>query len=147
MAYKKIVCGVTASTHSHKAAIEAARLAKENKADLIYVYAVDLDFLKGGRMGNLSQDVIAQSIEKIGKQIVDTAEQIAASEGVKPEKIVRRGTVLDVLGQVMSEQKADLLILGHEERTFFEKHRFKGNVEDHVQELKARTGAEVKIIQ
>jgi nucleotide-binding universal stress UspA family protein len=108
---------------------------------------VDLDFLKGGRMGNLSQDVIAQSIEKIGKQIVDTAEQIAASEGVKPEKIVRRGTVLDVLGQVMSEQKADLLILGHEERTFFEKLRFKGNVEDHVQELKARTGAEVKIIQ
>ena len=147
MAYKKIVCGVTASAHAQKAALEAARLARQDGAELVYVYAVDLDFLKGGRMGNLSQDVIAQSIEKIGKQIVDTAEHIAASEGVKPEKIVRRGTVLDVLGQVMSEHKADLLVLGHEERTFFEKHLFKGDVEDHVQELKARTGAEVRVIQ
>jgi nucleotide-binding universal stress UspA family protein len=98
-------------------------------------------------MGSLSQDVIAQSIEKLGKKILDLAEQIAASEGVKPEKIVRRGTVLEVLGQVMNEQKADLLVLGHEERTFFEKHLFKGDVEDHIRELKARTGAEVTVIR
>ncbi len=135
MAYKKIVCGVTASAAAARAALEAAMLAKQHGAQLFYVYAVDLDFLKTGRMGHLSQDVIAQSIEKIGKQIVDTAEQIAASEGVKPEKIVRRGAVMDVL------------VLGHEERTFVEKHLFKGDVEDHAQELKARTGAEVKIIR
>jgi nucleotide-binding universal stress UspA family protein len=147
MAYKKIVCGVTASAHSQKAALEAARLAKQHGAELVYVYAVDLSFLKGGKLGSLSQDVIAQSIEKLGRQIVDLAEQIAAPEGVKTEKIVRRGTVLEVLGQVMSEQKADLLVLGHEERTFFEKHLFEGSVEDHIQELKARTGAEVTVIR
>jgi nucleotide-binding universal stress UspA family protein len=147
MTYKKIVCGVTASAHSQKAALEAARLAKQNGAQLFYVYAVDLAFLKGGRMGSLSQDVVAQEIEKLGKQIMALAEQIAASEGVKPEKIIRRGTVLEVLGQVMNEQKADLLVLGHEERTFFEKHLFKGDVEDHIRELKARTGAEVTIIR
>jgi nucleotide-binding universal stress UspA family protein len=147
MAYKKIVCGVTASAHSQKAALEAARLAKQHGAGLVYVYAVDLAFLKGGKMGSLSQDVIAQSIEKLGRQIVDLAEQIAASEGVKTEKIVRRGAALDVLGQVMNEQKADLLVLGHEERTFFEKHLFEGSVEEHVQELKARTGAEVTVIR
>ena len=147
MTYKKIVCGVTASAHSQKAALEAAKLAKQCGAELIYVYAVDLAFLKGGKLGSLSQDVIAQSIEKLGRQIVDLAEQIAASEGVKTEKMVRRGTVLEVLGQVMSEQKADLLVLGHEERTFFEKHLFEGSVEDHIQELKARTGAEVTVIR
>jgi nucleotide-binding universal stress UspA family protein len=147
MAYKKIVCGVTASAHSQKAALEAAKLAKQHGAQLIYVYVVDLAFLKGGKLGSLSQDVIAQSIEKLGRQIVDLAEQIAASEGVTPKKIVRRGTVLEVLGQVMNEQKADLLVLGHEERTFFEKHLFEGSVEDHIQELKARTGAEVTVIR
>jgi hypothetical protein len=47
----------------------------------------------------------------------------------------------------MNEQKADLLVLGHEERTFFEKHLFEGSVEDHIQELKARTGAEVTVIR
>jgi nucleotide-binding universal stress UspA family protein len=147
MAYKKIVCGVTASAQSQKAALEAAKLAKQHGAQLIYVYVVDLAFLKGGKLGSLSQDVIAQSIEKLGRQIVDLAEQIAASEGVTPKKIVRRGTVLEVLGQVMNEQKADLLVLGHEERTFFEKHLFEGSVEDHIQELKARTGAEVTVIR
>ena len=147
MTYKKIVCGVTASAHSQKAALEAAKLSKQHGAQLIYVYVVDLAFLKGGKLGSLSQDVIAQSIEKLGRQIVDLAEQIAASEGVKTEKMVRRGTVLEVLGQVMSEQKADLLVLGHEERTFFEKHLFEGSVEDHIQELKARTGAEVTVIR
>jgi nucleotide-binding universal stress UspA family protein len=98
-------------------------------------------------LGSLSQDVIAQSIEQIGDKILDTAEQIAASEGVKPEKIVRRGIVIEVLEKVISEQKADLLVLGLEERTFFEKHRFKGTVEDHIQELKARTGTEITIIR
>jgi nucleotide-binding universal stress UspA family protein len=147
VAYRRIVCGVTASVHSQKAALEAARLAKQHGAELVYVYAVDLAFLKGGKMGSLSQEVIAQSIEKLGRQIVDLAEQIAASEGVNTEKIVRRGTVLEVLGQVMSEQKADMLVLGHEERTFFEKHLFEGSVEEHIQELKARTGAEVTVIR
>jgi nucleotide-binding universal stress UspA family protein len=147
MAYKKIVCGVTASAHSQKAALEAARLARQDGAELVYVYAVDLDFLAGGRMGSLSQDVIGTSLEALGVHILDYAEQIAVAQGVKPKKIVRRGQVLDVLKQVMSEEKADLLVLGHEERTFFEKHLFKGDVEDHVQELKTRTGAEVKIIQ
>ena len=147
MAYKKIVCGVTASAHSQKAALEAARLAKEHGAELVYVYAVDLDFLRGGRMGSVSQDVVAESVEKIGRQIMDLAEQIALSEGVKPVRILRRGNVLEVLGQVMTEQKADLLILGHEERTFFEKHLFKGDVEDHIGELKKRTKAEVTIIR
>ena len=147
MAYKKIVCGVTASAHSQKAALEAARLAKKDGAELVFVYAVDLEFLKGGRMGSLSQDVIAQSIEKIGRQILDMAEQIAVSEGVRPLKILRRGAVLEVIEKVMVEQGADLLVLGHEERTFFEKHRFKGDVEDHVQELKTKTKAEVSIIK
>jgi nucleotide-binding universal stress UspA family protein len=147
MAYKKIVCGVTASAHSQKAALEAARLARQDGAELVYVYAVDLEFLAGGRMGSLSQDVIGTSLEALGGHILDYAEQIAASAGVKLKKIVRRGQVLDVLKQVMSEEKADLLVLGHEKRTFLEKALFKGDVEDHVKELKAKTGAEVMIIR
>ena len=47
MSYKMIVCGVTGSDHGQKAAQEASRLAKENQAGLIFVYAVDTTFLKG----------------------------------------------------------------------------------------------------
>ena len=37
--------------------------------------------------------------------------------------------------------------VGHEDRTFFEKTLFKGSVEDHVEELKKQTGAEVTVIR
>ncbi len=146
MAYKKIVCGVTASAHSQKAALEAARLARRDGAELVYVYAVDVTFLEGGRTGSLTEDVVADSLKKVGENILELAGQIAASQGMKPRKISARGTVLDVLKQVVVEEKADLLVLGHEKRTFFEKALFKGEVEDHVQELRAQTGTEVKII-
>jgi nucleotide-binding universal stress UspA family protein len=147
MAYKKIVCGVTGSAHSQKATMEAARLARQDGAELVYVYAVDVTFLEGGRTVSLTEDVVAGSLEKMGEHILELAGQIAATQEVKSKKIIRRGKVLEVLKQVMSEEKADLLVLGHEKRTFFEKHLFKGDVEDQVQELKARTGAEVRIIQ
>jgi nucleotide-binding universal stress UspA family protein len=147
MAYKKIVCGVTASAHSQKAALNAARLAKQDGAELIYVYAVDVTFLEGGRTVSLTEDVVADSLEKVGKYILELAGQIAAAQEVKPKKILRRGRVLDVLKLVMSEEKADLLVLGHEKRTFFEKALFKGDVEDHIQELKSQTGTEVIVIK
>ena len=55
--------------------------------------------------------------------------------------------MLDVLKQVVAEEKADLLVLGHEERTFFDKLLLKGNVEDNIGELKQKTGADVTVIR
>jgi hypothetical protein len=66
---------------------------------------------------------------------------------VTPKKILRRGPILEVLKGVISEEGADLLILGHEERTFFEKIFLRGDVEDHVEELRQQTGVEVAIIK
>jgi hypothetical protein len=48
---------------------------------------------------------------------------------------------------VVMEEKADLLVLGHEDRSFFEKLMFKGNVEDHVEELKQQTGTAVTVVK
>jgi nucleotide-binding universal stress UspA family protein len=147
MGYRKIVCGVTASAHSQKAALEAARLAKEDGAELIYVYAVDLTFLASGNTGSLSTDVVRESLKNLGDQILELAEKIAASQGMESKKMLREGPVLDVLKEVIVEEKGDLMVLGHENRTFFEKALFKGDVEEHARELQAQTGAEIKIIK
>lgn len=45
MGYKTIICGVTGFLHSQKAALEAAILAGQSHAELIYVYIVDVSFL------------------------------------------------------------------------------------------------------
>jgi nucleotide-binding universal stress UspA family protein len=145
MDYTSIVCGVTGSPHSQKAALEAARLAKQHTARLTYVYAVDTAFLKGS-VGGMSAGIAEDGLTHLGEQILEYAGQLAQSQGVTPKKIVRSGAVLKVLKQVILEEKADLMILGHEKRTFFEKALFKGSVEDHADELKNQTGADVTII-
>lgn len=144
MGVANIVCGVTGSTHAQKAALEAALLAKKENAGLVYVYAVDVTFLKGG-LGHT--DAVEASLIKLGGQIVDLAEQIALAHGIQPKKIVRKGPVLEVLKQVIVEEKADLLVIGHEERTFFEKAMLKGAVERHVDKLKKETGVEVNVVR
>ncbi len=147
MGYTSIVCGVTGSAHAQKAALEAAVLAKENNARLTYVYAVDVGFLRSGITVQLSSEYAEDSLLHLGKHILEHAEILAKSQGITPKTLVRKGPVLEVLKAVMSEEKADLLVLGHEDRTFFEKALFKGDVEDHVQELKDQTGAEVTVIR
>jgi nucleotide-binding universal stress UspA family protein len=147
MAYTSIVCGVTGSTHSQKAALEAAVLAKKDNARLSFVYAVDIGFLKSSLGGRLSSTLAQDGLIRLGAQLLGFADQLAQSQGVTPKKIVRVGAVLEVLKQVLQEEKADLLVLGHENRTFFEKALFKGKVEDHAHELKQQTGIEVTIIR
>jgi nucleotide-binding universal stress UspA family protein len=147
MAYTSIVCGVTGSAHAQKAALEAAVLAKENNAQLTYVYALDIGFLRRGLTVQLSSEFAEESMMHLGDQILEHSAKLAESQGVHAKKIVRKGPVLEVLRAVVSEEKADLLVLGHEERTFFEKAFFKGDVEDHVQELEKQTGVQVTVIK
>jgi nucleotide-binding universal stress UspA family protein len=146
MTYTNIVCGVTGSAHSQKAAMEAAVLAKQHNAKLTYVYAVDAGFLRGS-VGGMSTGIMEDGLTHLGEHILEYAEQLAQSQGVTPKKVVRSGAVLEVLKQMLLEEKADLLVLGHEDRTFFEKTLFKGSVEDHIDELKKQTGTEVTVIR
>ena len=146
MTYTSIVCGVTGSAHSQKAALEAAALAKQHSAKLTYVFAVDIGFLRTS-VGGLSTSLAEDGLEHLGDHILEYAEQLAQSQGVTPKKVVRRGAVLEVLKQVVREEKADLLVLGHENRTVFEKALFKGSVEDHIDELKVQTGIEVTVVK
>jgi len=146
MGYKTIVCGVTGSLHSQKAALEAAIMASQSHAELIYVYVVDVSFLKRGS-GFITSGAVADSLDRLGEQFLDFAAELAKTQGVTARKILRKGLVLDVLIQVAQEEKADLLVLGHEPRTFFEKAIFDGSLEDHLEELKKQTGAEVTVIR
>ena len=120
MTYKSIVCGVTGSEPSQKAAREAARLAKENQAGLVFVYAVDTKFLKGMTI-QLTSDFAEKTLEHLGGHILERAEESAQAQGVTPRKIIRSGAVLEVLKQIIGEEKADLLVLGMKTVPFLKK--------------------------
>ncbi|MBI5592027.1 MAG: universal stress protein [Deltaproteobacteria bacterium] len=142
MGYAKIVCGVTGSLHSQKAALEAAVSAGKSLAGLVYVYVADVSFFKRGS-GFITSGAVADSLDRLGEQFLNFAEELAKTQVVT----ARKGPVLDALMQVVQEEKADLLVLGHDPRTFFEKALFDGSLEDHLEELKKQTGVEVMVIR
>jgi len=147
MSYRKIVCGVTGSTHAQKAALEAATLAKTHGAELVLVYVVDTEFFRKGLAVEVSSKSVGETLSHLGTHILDLAEQLALTQGVSPKKVVKSGTVMEGLVQVIKEEGADLLVVGHEHKTFFEKHFFKGSVEDHIQELEQRSGVKVQVVE
>ena len=146
MQYKSIVCRVTGSEQGQKAAMEAALLAQRDNAKLTYVFAVDTTFLRKGFAVSLSHGTAEESLERIGEVILRSMDRIASSHGMTPKKVIRRGSVPEVVKSVILEEKADLLVVEHEKRTFFERVFSRGTVEDHAQELKQQTGVMIDVV-
>lgn len=146
MGHKKIVCAVTGSETSERAAREAAFLARESGASLVFLYAVDASFLHGMTV-ELRPEFAEKSLEHMGGHILERMEQIALEEGVRAQGLLRKGRLMEVLKEVALEQGADLLVLGREEPSFFEKVLFRDEVEDHLKELRERTGVEVMLVK
>ncbi len=111
---KKIVCGVTASTRSQRAVLDAARLAQRTGAQLICVHVVDGSCLQERIADPLSRAFVENSLVHLGMQIVDHASQIAKTEGVTVEKHLVKGSVRRCLHKLARELRADLLVLGGE---------------------------------
>ncbi len=63
------------------------------------------------------------------------------------EKLMRTGSMVDVLAEVAAERGGDLLVLSLEPRSFFEKVLFRAAIEEEVEELRSRTGREVVVIR
>lgn len=144
--YRVIVCAITGSEVSQKAVLGAALLAKENEAHLILVYAVDASFVKGTTV-ELPTGFAEEQMERLGNKLLDQAENIAKEQGTSCEKIMRKGPLLKVIAEVASETGGELLVLGLESRSFFEKILFGATLQDDVRELRRQTGLEVAIIR
>lgn len=141
-----IVCGVTGSEVSERAVREAAFVAKQRGAKLVITYAVDASFLQGITV-ELRPEFAETSIEYLGKKILERMANIAREEGVEPVCTMKKGRMLEVLKEVAMENGAYLLVLGKEEPSFFDKVLFRDEVEDHVRELRERTGLEVMLVR
>lgn len=128
---KRIVCGVTASTRSQRAVLDAARLAQRTGARLFCVHVVDASLLQEKIADPLGRAFIENSLVHLGMQIVDHASQIAKTEGVMVEKHLVKGCVRRCLHRVARELGADLLVLGGDDgRTLFRDVLKLADVED-----------------
>lgn len=85
-------------------------LAKENDADLTFLYITDISFLE--RISSPVLIDIEQELDELGEFVLAMAQERAASEGVQVETIVRRGAFGAVLAAALEEFEIDWLILG-----------------------------------
>ena len=140
-----IVCGVTGSARAHKAAVEAAVFARETNARLVYVYAIDTSFLNGATsLPPIS--FVEERLELLGSHVIDCAVELGRLLGVTAKSVLMKGPVLEVLKQVVAEEKADLLVIGHEDKPIFEKVLASGDPRDHEEQLKHQTSLELTIV-
>jgi nucleotide-binding universal stress UspA family protein len=85
-------------------------LAKENDADLTFLYITDISFLE--RISSPVLIDIEQELDELGEFVLAMAQERAASKGVQVESIVRRGAFGAVLAAALEEFEIDWLILG-----------------------------------
>jgi nucleotide-binding universal stress UspA family protein len=126
---KSIVCGVTASMRSQRAASDAAVLAAETGAKLTYVHVVEIPSLSERFADRLTRAFKEAILVETGIQILVNAERIAKARGITPDKYLKKGEFTTCLRDVMEECDSDLLVLGGRTGTIFESLGFdKGNV-------------------
>lgn len=86
-------------------------IAKEQNAQLIFLYVSDVQFLN--RMASqVVLDVVAKEIDEMGDFLLAMAQERAEKAGLSAEALVRRGVFYDVLIEVIEEYQVDTLILG-----------------------------------
>ncbi len=88
----------------------AAQLAKEQSAELIYLYINDVTFLNQTASPILI-DMEAE-MEEMGEFLLTMAQDRAAKFGVAAKTIVRQGGFTDVMESVIDEFDVDMVVMG-----------------------------------
>jgi nucleotide-binding universal stress UspA family protein len=108
---KKILCatrGGEASYHTQDAAIQRA---KETVQELIFFYAVDVEFLSHANY-TLRSDVIEEELDNMGEFLMEMAVERARARKVSARYIVKHGNLLETLCETVAEEKVNLVVLG-----------------------------------
>ena len=113
--YKNILVPVDGSTSSLRGLAEALRIAKETRAAVRLVQAVNEFFIDVGYGAPFITPEMIDTLRKGGQSILDEAASKAREQGVKPETVLldRIGTrVADLILDQAKEWPADLIVMG-----------------------------------
>jgi nucleotide-binding universal stress UspA family protein len=120
--FEKILCPVDFSAYSNLALKYAIALAKESKADLIVYHSVpDLiqvsNYMEGNFIQTVTENLIASGREKLQEY---TSRLIP--KDVTYKQRVGTGSAAEVILQIASKQKVDLIVMGTHGYSGFDKY-------------------------
>lgn len=139
---KKIMCATRGGDASLRTQDAVIAKAKEEGASLVFLYIVDLEFLKQTMVG-VNLEVMRQEMAKMGEFLLCMACERAAKAGVEAASLLHPGPLVRGLKEAASEEGVTLLVLGRpaEESVF----RL-AKLEQLAAEIEQATGVETIIV-
>jgi nucleotide-binding universal stress UspA family protein len=108
---KKILCATRGGEASRRTQDAVIAMAKEKGASILFLYVVDVEFLKVTARG-VRPDVVATELEHMGEFLLALACERAASQGVESETCVRHGSLVEALESAAREEGVDAIAFG-----------------------------------
>ena len=108
---KKILCATRGGEASRRTQDAVIAMAKETDATVLFLYVVDVEFLKLTARG-VRPDVVATEMEHMGEFLLAMACERATAQGVKAETCLRHGPLLEALESAAREKGADAIAFG-----------------------------------
>jgi nucleotide-binding universal stress UspA family protein len=108
---KKILCATRGGQASVRAQDAAIALAKEQNAELWFMFVVDISFMDKTLYAN-RPDVVMGEMENLGEFLLTMALERAQEQGVEAQYILRHGELRQVLIDTAREEEMDLVVLG-----------------------------------
>jgi hypothetical protein len=108
---KKILCATRGGEASIRTQEAVIAMAKEEGASVLFLFVVDLEFLKLTARG-VRPDVVSTELEHMGEFLLAMACERAAAQGVEAEMCIRHGSLVEALKSAAVEEEADAIAFG-----------------------------------
>lgn len=108
---KKILCATRGGEASRRTQDAVIAMAKEAGASVLFLFVVDVEFLKLVSQG-VRPDIVSTELDHMGAFLLALACERAAAQGVEAETLIRHGSMPETLISVALEQGVDAVVLG-----------------------------------
>lgn len=108
---KKILCATRGGEASRRTQDAVIAMAKETAATILFLYVVDIEFLRLTARP-VRADVVTAELEHMGEFLLAMACERAAAQGVHAESCLRHGPLIEALQSAAREEGADAIAFG-----------------------------------
>jgi nucleotide-binding universal stress UspA family protein len=139
-----IVCATRGGEASRRTQERAIGLAKERKAELIFLCVFDP--VVAERASSELAEAVAEEQQWLGRALMGIAKKRAQEQGLGVEVAVRRGAILETIEAFVCEVGADTLVIG-EPKTDSPLAAFHpGTIVSCARQVEQNTGIEVVVV-
>jgi nucleotide-binding universal stress UspA family protein len=108
---KKILCATRGGEASLRTQDAVIAMAKEEGATILFLYVVDVEFLRLTARG-VRPDVVSAELEHMGEFLLAMACERAHAQGVAAEACLRHGPLIEALESAARDEGADAIAFG-----------------------------------